>query len=107
GRILLVERLALDAVGIASQNQWTVLQVGQKVRGDGTVISDEVALRVTLLGPEDLVLVRDLHAASNRPLDARLFRQRLLFAGKPAVRRELVATQPDKNRVTQSLGASR
>src|SRR5690606_33565338 len=35
GRIFLVERLALDTVRIASQNQGTILQVRQKVRSNG------------------------------------------------------------------------
>ena len=60
-RVLLVElRLALDAVGVARQHQRPIAQVGKHGRGDRAVVVDEIALGVTLPGPEHLAEVAEL-----------------------------------------------
>lgn len=62
-RILLIEVLALDPVGVARQHDGPVGQVGQQPRRDAAVVLDQVALGVALLGPEHLVEVGQADAA--------------------------------------------
>src|SRR5205809_6999079 len=61
GRVFLIERLAVDAVGIAGQYDGTFLQIRQQPGRHRTVVLDQVALGVSLLWPEDLVEVRELY----------------------------------------------
>src|SRR5207237_1136664 len=65
GRVLLVERLAGDAVGVAREHEGTVLQVRQEPRRYGFVIREEVGFGVTLAGPEDFPWIAD--RAPRRP----------------------------------------
>ena len=58
-RVLLEEALSGDAVGIAREHHRPVVQVGQEPRRDRAVVLDQVALGVSLLGPEDLVEVAE------------------------------------------------
>ena len=60
GRLLLVEVLAVDAVGIALEGQRAVVQVREHDRRDPGVVRDEVALGEPRLGVQDLVPVGDL-----------------------------------------------
>ena len=53
-RVLLEEALALDAVREAREDEQAVLQVREQPGRDRAVVLDEVALRVALVGPEDL-----------------------------------------------------
>ena len=59
GRVLLVERLAVDAVREARHHDWSVPEVRQQPRRDGAVVLDQVALGVLLVLPEDLLQVRE------------------------------------------------
>ena len=72
-RVLLEERLAVRAVGIAAHRERPVAQVRHEHRRDRAVVVDQVALRDPLVGPEDLVEVRELDAAlgSARPGSSR------------------------------------
>jgi hypothetical protein len=62
-RVLLEERLAERPVGIAAHREGPVAQMRHEHGRDGAVVLDQVALRDPLVGPEDLVEVRELHAA--------------------------------------------
>ena len=64
GRGLLEERLAGDAVGVAAHRERPIAQVRDDVRGDLPVVLEHVRLRDPLVGPEDLVRVRERHPAA-------------------------------------------
>ena len=76
-RVLLEERLAGRAVGVAAHRERPVLQVRHEHRRDRAVVREQVALRDPLVRPEDLVEVRELERALPLP---DLVRQRLLLA---------------------------
>ena len=61
-RVLLEERLAERAVGIAAHRERPPAQVRHEHVCDLAVVVDQVALRDPLVGPEDLVEVRELDA---------------------------------------------
>ena len=65
-RVLLEERLAERAVGIAAHRERPVAQVRHEHVRDLAVVVDQVALRDPLVGPEDLVEVRELDARRSR-----------------------------------------
>ncbi len=58
GRGLLVEEVARDAVGHPFHRERPLGEMGKDQWCDVEVVGDEVALRVALVGPEDLVEVR-------------------------------------------------
>ena len=62
-RVLLVEELRVDAVGVALERQRAALDVRQDGRRDAREVVDDVALGEAGLGIEDLVEVRELHLA--------------------------------------------
>ena len=59
GRGLLVEGVAVDAVGHPLHRQRPAFEMGQQQVRDVVVVGEEVALGVALLGPERLVQVGD------------------------------------------------
>src|SRR2546422_11425406 len=61
--VLLIERLAVDSVRIPREHDGAILQIWKQPRSHRTVILDEISLRVTFLGPEDLIEVRELYLA--------------------------------------------
>ena len=58
--VRLVERFPIDTVGDSRHDERTIAQVRQQPGGDCLVILDQVALRVSLLGPVDLLEVREV-----------------------------------------------
>ena len=62
-RVLLVELVAGDAVRHPLHRERPVGEVGEDQVGDVVVVREEVALRVALVRPEDLVEVRQPDAA--------------------------------------------
>src|SRR5439155_17512097 len=57
GRLLLVKELAGDAVRHPLHGEGPTGQVREDAGGDVEVVGDQIPLRVTLVGPEDLVQV--------------------------------------------------
>ena len=53
--IFLKEALAFDAVGMAIENQRPIPEIRKDNIGDTIIISNDIALRVTLFGPKHLV----------------------------------------------------
>ena len=60
GHALLIEEVALDAVGVTLHLHRTSRHVVEDSVGDVDVVLDEVALRQAHLGEEDLVEIGDL-----------------------------------------------
>src|SRR5260370_40232297 len=58
-RVLLIERLALDTIGIAREHHWPVLEIGQHPFRNRPIVRDQVAFRVTLFGEKDFIWVGD------------------------------------------------
>ncbi len=58
-RALLVEELAVDAVGIAHQHVRPAAGAAQRAVGDGEVVAHEIELGVTGLGKENLAGIAD------------------------------------------------
>src|SRR4051794_23214615 len=90
-RVLLKERLAVRAVGVAPHRERAIAQMRHEDVGDRAVVVDQVALRDLLLGPEDLVEVGELHLSFLR----------LGRALAPHVLRRLVVTEPLEGRRAQ------
>ena len=65
-RVLLEERLAEGAVGIAAHRERPVAQMRHEHGRDCAVVVEQVALRDALVRPEDLVEIRELDAALRR-----------------------------------------
>ena len=61
-RVLLEERLAERAVGVAPHRERPVAEVRHEHRRDRAVVVEQVALRDPLVRPEELVEVGELHA---------------------------------------------
>ena len=59
GLLLLVKALAAHPVRTALQGEGAIVDVRLQARKDALIEGDEIRLRVPLLGPEDLVGVRD------------------------------------------------
>ena len=66
-RALLVEELAVDAVGIADQHVGPAAGALQRAIGHGEVVARQIQLGVTGLGEQHLPRVRDRHLAVCRP----------------------------------------
>jgi hypothetical protein len=64
---LLVEEFALDAVRVPLHLHRPARDVVQDVRCEGEVVGDEIALRQTPLGEEDLVEIRERELAPTDP----------------------------------------
>jgi hypothetical protein len=64
---LLIEEIAVDAVGVAQHLHRPPRDVGEQLLGQLDVMADEITLREPALGEEDLVRVRDLDVV---PADA-------------------------------------
>ena len=65
-RVFLVERLAVDPVGIAGEHDRAVLEIRQEPGRHRPVVLDQVALGIAFLGPEDFVQVRQLDFSGRR-----------------------------------------
>src|SRR5439155_14998966 len=61
--LLLPEATAAHSVRTAAQHVGPVLHVRSQLRKDRVVVADEVELREPVVGPEDLVRVRDVHGS--------------------------------------------
>src|SRR6266576_2502692 len=109
GCVFLIERLAVDAVGIARQHDGPVRDIGQQPRSHRAVVLDEIALGVLLLRPKDLVEVRELdltreHGARSREHCSFLAFCSLLRAPcsrDSHVLRLLIIPKPQKHRLPQ------
>ncbi|HZA33497.1 MAG TPA: non-homologous end-joining DNA ligase [Vicinamibacterales bacterium] len=64
GRTLLVEELAVDAVGVAHQHVRSISRRAQRAVGDGQVVLRHVQLGVTRLGKQHLTRIRDSNVSS-------------------------------------------
>ncbi len=62
GRVALIERFAVDAVGETRQHERSILQIRQHPRRDRVVVVDEIALREAEFRKEDLVAVAHVDA---------------------------------------------
>ena len=65
-RVLLEEALALPPVGVALHRERPAAEVRDERRRDVAVVGEQVALRDPLVGPEQLVEVRQLERAAAR-----------------------------------------
>ena len=60
GRLVLIERLAVDAVGIALHDERAVVHDGKDVRRDAHVVAHQIALGDFQLRPEHFAQIADL-----------------------------------------------
>src|SRR6185436_20500093 len=67
---LLVEALAVDAVGKSLEDERTVLDRRQDKVSDAHVVTHDVALRVLLLGEEHLIEIRDFQNLAAAEVEA-------------------------------------
>src|ERR1019366_6690406 len=58
GRILLIERLARDTIGISREHHGPILEIGQHPSRNRAIVRDQVAFRVTRPGKEDFIRMR-------------------------------------------------
>jgi len=87
---VLVERLCVDAVGVALHHQRTIGDDREEVRRDADVVAEQVALGQLQRGPEDLAEVRHLEPVAAGELEdavARAVRDRIDLREQPAERR--------------------
>src|SRR5437867_1130612 len=105
GRVLLIERFPVDAVGEPRHHEWAVTKIRQHPRRHGAIVLDQVSFRVPLGGPVDLLQIRVVD---------RLFRRRSRFRGRrvdrlcdwggaltDAVSRRFVVSHAKEHRVPQ------
>jgi hypothetical protein len=87
GDALLVEKFAVDSVRIAEHLHRAVPDVREDVLGEIDVVLDEVTLRQSALGEEDLVEIRDRNVVPADPHPAE-GRDKSPFVGKACLGRE-------------------